>query len=54
MRIAVFGGSFNPPHAGHVAAAEDAAAFLQPDRLLIIPAGMPPHKELAEHSPEPA
>lgn len=54
MRIAVFGGSFNPPHAGHVGAAEDAAAFLQPDRLLIIPAGIPPHKELAEHSPEPA
>ena len=54
MRIALFGGSFNPPHAGHVGAAEDAAAFLRPDRLLIIPAGMPPHKELAEHSPEPA
>ncbi len=54
MRIAVFGGSFNPPHAGHVGAARDAAAFLKPDRLLIIPAGMPPHKELAEHSPEPA
>lgn len=54
MRIAVFGGSFNPPHAGHISAAEDAAAFLKPDRLLIVPAGMPPHKELAEHSPEPA
>jgi nicotinate-nucleotide adenylyltransferase len=54
MRIAVFGGSFNPPHAGHARAAESAAACLKPDRLLIIPAGMPPHKELAEHSPEPA
>ena len=54
MRIAVFGGSFNPPHAGHVGAAEDAVAYLKPDRLLIVPAGMPPHKELAEHSPEPA
>ena len=54
MRIAVFGGSFNPPHAGHLRAAESAVDCLRPDRLLIIPAGMPPHKELAEHSPEPA
>lgn len=45
MRIAVFGGSFNPPHIGHTEAAGKAADALCADRLLIVPAGKPPHKE---------
>lgn len=51
MRIAVYGGSFNPPHLGHVEAAKTAVRALAPDRFLIIPASIPPHKDLAEDSP---
>lgn len=51
MRIAVYGGSFNPPHLGHQAAAAAAVRRLKADRLLLIPAGIPPHKALAENTP---
>ena len=53
MRIAVYGGSFNPPHAGHVRCAQAAADFLVPDLFLIVPDHLPPHKQLAENSPPP-
>lgn len=51
MKIALFGGSFNPPHRGHVEAARTVLNELEPDKLLIIPANIPPHKALAECSP---
>jgi len=51
MKIAIFGGSFNPPHIGHIEAARTLVEALKPDKLLIIPASIPPHKELAENSP---
>ena len=54
MKIAVYGGSFDPPHLGHIEAAKTAARALAPDRFLIIPAGIPPHKALAEGSPTAA
>ena len=44
MKLAVFGGSFNPPHQGHLAAAIAFCEECEPDLLLIIPAGIPPHK----------
>lgn len=44
MRIAVFGGSFDPPHSQHIRLAEAAVAELQLDKLLIMPAHTPPHK----------
>ena len=53
MRIAVYGGSFNPPHPAHVRAARLACEALEPDKMLIIPAADPPHKRLAEGSPAP-
>ena len=53
MTIAVFGGSFNPPHKGHLAAALAASRQLTPDEFLVIPDFQPPHKQLAEGSPEP-
>ena len=53
MRIAIYGGSFNPPHVGHVEAARSVYEELRPDRFLIIPANTPPHKELEENSPSP-
>ena len=54
MKIAIYGGSFNPPHSGHVHVAEAVAQALQPDRFLILPDNLPPHKTLAEGSPSAA
>ena len=54
MRIAIYGGSFNPPHKGHAAAARSVQEQLKPDRLLIIPTNIPPHKEMEADSPKPA
>ena len=45
-KVAIFGGTFNPPHIGHVRAAERFYAEILPDRLLIMPAFIPPHKQL--------
>ena len=53
MKIAVYGGSFNPPHLGHAAAARTVAEALRPDKFLIIPDHLPPHKEMVEDSPTP-
>jgi nicotinate-nucleotide adenylyltransferase len=46
-RIGVLGGSFNPPHLGHLVIASDAWAQLGLDRVLFVPAADPPHKRLA-------
>lgn len=46
MRIGVFGGTFNPPHNGHVTMARAAAARLGLDKLLLVPDNVPPHKPL--------
>lgn len=43
-RIGIFGGSFDPPHIGHIQSVKQAAQVLHLDRVLLIPAGMPPHK----------
>ena len=43
--IAVLGGSFDPPHKGHVALAAHFIALLQPDELRIVPAGNPWQKQ---------
>jgi nicotinate-nucleotide adenylyltransferase len=53
LKIGIFGGTFNPPHLGHLAAARTAVAVLGLDKLLIIPAAIPPHKELPEGTPAP-
>lgn len=44
MRIGVYGGSFNPIHTAHAALLTAFAQRLQLDRVLLIPAGIPPHK----------
>jgi len=44
VRIGIFGGTFDPPHIGHLIAAQDAREALQLDRVLFVPAGQPPHK----------
>ena len=48
MKTAIYGGSFNPPHLGHVSAARTVYEQLQPDRFLIIPTNIPPHKDMAQ------
>ena len=53
MKIGIYGGSFNPPHLGHMAAARAAIGALKLDKLVFVPAGDPPHKELAPGSPSP-
>ncbi|MEO7999882.1 MAG: nicotinate (nicotinamide) nucleotide adenylyltransferase [Gemmatimonadaceae bacterium] len=44
MRIGIFGGSFDPPHNGHLLVAMDAIDALSLDRLLVVPAGVQPLK----------
>lgn len=44
MRLGLFGGTFNPIHFGHLRAAEEIREALCLDRLLFIPAALPPHK----------
>jgi len=53
MKIGVYGGTFSPPHLGHMSSARQAAQALGLDKLLLIPAGIPPHKALPEGSPTP-
>lgn len=50
MRIGIYGGTFDPIHRGHLAAAKTAAEALQLDQLLLIPAAIPPHKALQAQS----
>ncbi len=51
MNIGVFGGTFDPPHTGHLMVAHELVHQLDLDRLLIIPAAVPPHKLDREISP---
>ena len=48
--IGIYGGTFNPPHLGHIQAAKSAVEILGLDRLLVIPDRIAPHKELPENS----
>lgn len=45
MRIGIFGGTFDPPHAGHKKYADEVKARLSLDRLIVIPTATPPHKQ---------
>jgi nicotinate-nucleotide adenylyltransferase len=47
----VFGGSFNPIHFGHLLVADDIAETLGLDRVLFVPAAVPPHKPVSELAP---
>ena len=43
-RIGLLGGTFNPPHIGHLVCADQAIAQLELDRVLLVPVHEPPHK----------
>lgn len=45
MRLGILGGTFDPPHIGHLIVAQDALNALSLDRVVFVPAGQPPHKE---------
>jgi nicotinate-nucleotide adenylyltransferase len=46
MRIGILGGSFNPPHLGHLVMAQEAHAQLGLDKVVLMPVFVPPHKQL--------
>ena len=50
-RTAVFGGSFNPIHYGHLLLADEVVEALDLDRILFVPAAVPPHKSPAYLAP---
>ena len=53
QRIGIYGGSFNPPHIGHVQAARQAYQALKLQKLLLIPDSVAPHKAFPEGTPTP-
>ena len=51
-KIGIYGGTFNPPHLGHILAAKEFQRTLELDRVLFVPAALPPHKVLPPGSPD--
>ena len=47
-RVGILGGTFNPPHLGHLLCARQAHAELSLDRVMMVVARVPPHKEVPE------
>ena len=45
-RVGIFGGTFSPPHVGHVQAASFFLSEIRLDRLIVMPANIPPHKRM--------
>ena len=45
LKLGILGGTFNPIHYGHLAAAEEVRERLKLDRILFIPSNIPPHKQ---------
>jgi nicotinate-nucleotide adenylyltransferase len=50
VKLALFGGTFDPVHAGHLAMARAAADAFALDRILFVPSGRPPHKQGRAHA----
>lgn len=48
-KIGIFGGSFNPPHLGHILAVREFQRQLSLDRVLLVPSAVPPHKRLTNN-----
>ena len=46
LRLGLLGGTFNPPHLGHLVCAQEALLAFGLDRVLLVPAGVPPHKQV--------
>jgi nicotinate-nucleotide adenylyltransferase len=48
LRIGVFGGAFNPPHLGHLVCAQEVLLQLGLERVLFVPVGQAPHREIPD------
>ena len=48
MRLGILGGTFNPPHLGHLICAQEAYIQLGLDQVMLIPARIPPHKPVED------
>jgi nicotinate-nucleotide adenylyltransferase len=48
LRVGILGGAFNPPHIGHLVCAQEALILLELDRVLWVPVGEAPHRELQD------
>ena len=44
MKLLLYGGTFDPPHLGHMNNLRAAMELIAPDRVIVMPAGIPPHK----------
>lgn len=45
MKLLMFGGTFDPPHIGHISILQNAIQVVKPDEVWVMPAGIPPHKQ---------
>lgn len=48
-KVGILGGTFNPPHVGHLIAANESLHALDLDEIRFMPNSLPPHKKLAGH-----
>jgi nicotinate-nucleotide adenylyltransferase len=48
VRVGILGGTFNPPHLGHLVCAQEAYRELELHRVMLIPASIPPHKPVED------
>ena len=48
MRVGILGGAFNPPHIGHLVCAQEALVQLELERVVFMPVGVPPHREIEQ------
>jgi len=51
LRLAIFGGTFDPIHNAHLAVAREAAVRLHLEKVWLVPAERPPHKKRVTHAP---
>ena len=52
MRIGIFGGSFNPPHKGHLHLAASVQQALRLDEVWLVPSKISPHRSMEAYAPE--
>ena len=48
MRVGILGGAFNPPHIGHLVCAQEALLQLELDKVVFVPVGQAPHRDIEE------